>query len=242
MTEKIRRRSVLKSLMKLLILSDIHGNLPALEAVLGAEPDFDAVAFCGDVVDYGPRPVECLRWVAEHARFRVRGNHDNALGFDADCRCMGSFRAASLATRAWHRTLLTDDDRAFLRGLPALHSFAWGGLPIRMAHATPQGDLYEYLAMDDWGSRLDGVTEDTVLLGHTHIQGVRRFGTVRVVNPGSVGLARDGGGVACYAVLDDSGELTLKRTPYDVQRTVADLRASPLPADVVESLESRLRP
>jgi len=86
--------------MKLLILSDIHGNLPALEAVLGAEPDFDAVAFCGDVVDYGPRPVECLRWVAEHARFRVRGNHDNALGFDADCRCMGSFRAASLVAAA----------------------------------------------------------------------------------------------------------------------------------------------
>ena len=88
--------------MRFLVLSDIHGNWPALEAVLRAEPDFDTAAFCGDVVDYGPCPVECLRWVAEHAEHVVRGNHDNALGFDLDCRCMGSFREYSLATRAWH--------------------------------------------------------------------------------------------------------------------------------------------
>lgn len=86
--------------MKLLILSDIHGNWPALEAVIHAEPVFDAVAFCGDVVDYGPCLVECIRWLAYNADHLVRGNYDNALAFDLDCRCMGSFREYSLATRA----------------------------------------------------------------------------------------------------------------------------------------------
>jgi hypothetical protein len=125
--------------MKLLVLSDIHGNWPALQAVLGAEPGWDEVAFCGDVVDYGPFPVECLRWVADHAERGVRGNHDNALGFDLDCQCMGSFREYSLATRAWHRTLLSEPDRLFLGHMPTVRSFGWEGKSFRMSHATPQG-------------------------------------------------------------------------------------------------------
>ena len=64
--------------MKLLIVSDLHGNWAALEAVLAAEPQHDAVVFCGDVVDYGPQPVECLRWLRANAKHAVRGNHDNA--------------------------------------------------------------------------------------------------------------------------------------------------------------------
>jgi putative phosphoesterase len=226
--------------MKLLILSDIHGNWPALEAVLEAEADFDAAAFCGDVVDYGPCPVECLRWVAEHADHVARGNHDNALGFDLDCRCMGSFREYSLATRAWHRTLLSESDRQFLRRMPTLHWFEWGGKHFRMAHATPHGDLFEYLPMGLWEERVRDIAADYVLLGHTHIQGVRTFGGMTVLNPGSVGLARDGGGEACYAVLEGT-RLTLKRVPYDVERTVEALQNAPLPGHVVAGLASVLR-
>jgi putative phosphoesterase len=227
--------------MKLLILSDIHGNWSALRAVLAAERSWDAVAFCGDVVDYGPYPAQCLRWVAEHAQFCVRGNHDNALAFGVDCHCMGSFRPASLATRIWHGALLSRDDRAFLRSLPTLLWFEFGGQHFRMAHATPQGDLFEYLDAGQWGQRVEDVESDFVLLGHTHIQDMRRFGRVTVVNPGSVGLARDGSGKACYAVYDDQG-MTLKRVDYDVDRTVAALRASPLPQSVVCKLEFMLRP
>jgi putative phosphoesterase len=226
--------------MKLLILSDIHGNWPALEAVLRAEPDFDAVAFGGDVVDYGPQPVECLCWVAEHADHVVRGNHDNALGFDRDCRCMGSFREYSLATRAWHRMLLNDGERQFLRQMPTLNWFTWGEKHFRMAHATPHGDLFEYLPMDHWEERVTDLAADYVVLGHTHVQGMRSFGKITVVNPGSVGLARDGGGEACYAVLDGD-QLQLKRVPYDVDRTVEALRKAPLPGHVVEGLAAVLR-
>jgi putative phosphoesterase len=220
--------------MKLLLLSDVHGNWPALEAVLRAEPGHDGVAFCGDAVDYGPFPVECVRWLAGHAGHAVRGNHDNALGFDLDCRCMGSFREASLATRAWHATLLGEAEREFLRRLPTLEWFEWDGRHFRLAHATPQGDLFEYLAPDQWGERASGLDADFVVLGHTHVQGLRTFGKTTVVNPGSVGLARDGVG-ACYAVYE-GGQVRLGRVPYDVARTVAALRKAPLPRGVIEGL------
>jgi putative phosphoesterase len=221
--------------MKLLILSDIHGNWPALEAVLRAEPDFDGVAFCGDVVDYGPFPRECLRWLADHADHVVRGNHDNALGFDADCRCMGTFREFSVATRAWHRTLLDETDRLFLRRMPTLRCFGWEGRNFRMAHATPQGDLFEYLAADQWGERVQALDADVVLLGHTHVQGLRKFGEMTVINPGSVGLARDRAGEACYAVYE-GGQVRLERIPYDVGQTLAALRKAPLPEPVIDGL------
>jgi putative phosphoesterase len=227
--------------MKLLILSDIHGNWPALEAVIQAEGTWDAVAFCGDVVDYGPHPCQCLRWVAEHAEHRVRGNHDNAVGFFADCRCMGSFRTYSVITRSWHHALLTTSDRKFLCRLPTLHWFEWQGRHFRMGHATPQGDLFEYLAMDQWEARVNGLEADFILLGHTHVQGMRRFGTLTVVNPGSVGLARDRGGEACYAVYD-GGEMVLKRIHYDVGCTLADLARGPLPTHVVKGLSAVLSP
>jgi putative phosphoesterase len=226
--------------MKLLILSDIHGNWPALDAVLQVEPDFDAVAFCGDVVDYGPFPVGCIHWLREHADHLVRGNHDNALAFDHDCRCMGSFRDYSLATRAWHRTLLSETDRLFLRQMPTVHCFGWEGRSFRMAHATPQGDLFEYLPMDQWEDRVRGLDADFVLLGHTHIQGMRTFGKTTVVNPGSVGLARDAGGEACYAVFAE-GQVELKRIPYDVERTIAILRKAPLAQQVIDGLAGVLR-
>jgi predicted phosphodiesterase len=152
---------------------------------------------------------------------------------------MGSFREYSLATRAWHRTLVGEGERAFLRQMPTLDWFEWGGRHFRMAHATPQGDLFEYLSADQWGERVKGLDADIVLLGHTHVQGVGSFGKTTVVNPGSVGLARDEGGAACYAVYE-GGRVELKRVPYDVNRTIAALRKAPLPRPVIEGLEGVL--
>jgi putative phosphoesterase len=226
---------------KLLILSDIHANWPALQAVVQAESDYDTVVFCGDVVDYGPLPIDCVHWVREHCRHAVRGNHDNALAFDVDCQCMGSFRAYSLATRAWHRRLLSEADVDFLRQMPLVDWFEWNGRHFRMAHATPRGDLFQYLSPDEWAGHVEAIDSDFILLGHTHVQGSRTFGRVTVVNPGSVGLARDRGGEACYAVLED-GRLSLKRIPYDVSETIRELRSAPLPGEVVAGLTGVLTP
>lgn len=225
--------------MSLLIVSDIHGNWPALEAVLQAEDSQDAVVFCGDAVDYGPQPAECLRWLIRHALHAVRGNHDNAIAFDEDCRCLGTFREFSLATRDWHKTLLCRSDLGYLHGLPKLCRFRWEQRRFLMAHATPQGDLFEYLDAERWGDCTAGLDVEYVLLGHTHVQGQRSFGKVTVVNPGSVGLARDYPGQACYAVYSE-GRVELKRIRYDVDRTLAALRASPLPPAIVQGLAAVL--
>lgn len=220
---------------RLLILSDIHGNWPALKAILAAEPQWDAIAFCGDVVDYGPQPVECLRWVMQNATHAVRGNHDNALAFDVDCGCMRTFREYSFATRAWHRTLLDDAQVSFLRSIPLRNRFEWQGKTFRMAHATPQGQLSEYLEPREWASRVAAIDADYMLLGHTHVQGMGAFGKITVVNPGSVGLARDYPGKACYAICCD-GRMELRRIDYDVDCTAEGLRTAPLPNHVSEGL------
>jgi len=131
--------------------------------------------------------------------------------------------------------LLNEGERQFLRSFPIRHRFDWQGKQFRMAHATPKGDLFEYLDMSQWDNHVSGIDADFVLLGHTHIQGMRTFGKLTVVNPGSVGLARDHRGKACYAVYRD-GQMELKQQPYEVGRTVAALRAAPLPKHVIDGL------
>src|SRR5262249_35964050 len=91
--------------MKILIVSDIHANWPALSAVVAEEP-YDRLICLGDIVDYGPHPRLCLAYIRQHADWVIRGNHDNALGFGVDCGCRGDFRELSVSTRAWHRTLV----------------------------------------------------------------------------------------------------------------------------------------
>jgi putative phosphoesterase len=225
--------------MKLLILSNIHGNLSALEAVLNAEPDFDAAAFAGDVVDYGPNPVECIRWLRDSAHYKVRGNHDNALAFNVDCQCLPITREFSTVTRAWHRSLVSENDLQFLRTIPTLDWFEWDGKHFRLAHGTPYGN-FEFLPMDRWEECIRGLDNDYVILGNSHVQGMKTFGKTTVVNPGSVGLARDHPGKACYCVFDGR-EATLKHVPYDVERTVTVLRQAPLPTQVIEGLSFLLR-
>jgi putative phosphoesterase len=229
--------------MKLLVLSDIHGNWQALSAVLAAEQPFDTAAFCGDVVDYGPEPVRCVHWLMQHSNHAVRGNHDHALAFDADCRCSEAFRKFARLTRAWHTTLLTRQERDFLGHLPTVRSFEWQGLRFRVAHATPQGDMFDYLPAERWQECTEALDDhfDFVLVGHTHIQGMRSIGSTVVVNPGSVGQAKDEPGQAAYAVIKD-GKAMLKRTLYDVEATIASLKKAPLPNDVIEGLVQVLQP
>ncbi|MBN9121849.1 MAG: metallophosphoesterase [Planctomycetes bacterium] len=162
--------------MKMLVLSDIHANWPALDAVSRAEGSWDELTFCGDAVDYGPHPVECVRWLQANARHAIRGNHDNALATSQDCHCMGPYRPYSLATRAWHRTLLGADDVEYLRHLFAVDLFEWCGAHFRVGHATPAGGLFEYVSPDAWEDLVAGLAADFVLLGHTHVQGCGRSG------------------------------------------------------------------
>jgi putative phosphoesterase len=227
--------------MKLLILSDIHANWPALEAVLHNEGSWDGVAFCGDVVGVGPQPVECVRWVAEHVEFRVRGDLDNALAFGLDGHGAGSVLEASPIARTRLRSSLAPADLAFLRSLPTIDWFEWDGSHFRISHATPQGNLLRYLTPGELERCVRDLGSDYVILGHTCIQDVRRVGLFTLVNPGSVGLSHEASGKACYTVFDGE-KVTLKHVTYAFARTIAALRASPLRRSAVRHLESALRP
>jgi putative phosphoesterase len=225
--------------MKTLILSDIHGNFPALEAILERERNYDLCLFLGDVVDYGPFPKECIAFLRDNMSHGVIGNHDNALAYDVDCGCRGDFKQFSEETRAWHKTLLDKKDIEFLCSLQPLHRIEIDGLSILLAHATPEGDLFQYLEESDVDKAVENLTDHVVLLGHTHIQFRKQVGDTLVVNPGSVGLARDGG-KACYAVLENN-EITLHRIPYEVERTIKALWNSSISTKSKESLAQVLR-
>lgn len=225
--------------MKALILSDIHGNLPALEAVIEREKNYDLCLFLGDVVDYGPFPKECVQFLMEQMDYGVMGNHDNALANSEDCQCRGDFRTYSVETRAWHSTLIDEKEKNFLRLLPKLQCIHLNGKSVLLAHATPQGDMFRYLTDAEVENAVEQVAEEIVLLGHTHIQVQKQVDDILIVNPGSVGLARDGG-QACYAVLED-GNVTLHRIPYDVEKTINALQKSPISEESKEGLSKVLR-
>lgn len=220
--------------MKILILSDIHANRAALETVLAAESDFDQLFFLGDVVDYGTQPGPCLDRIRRATTLAVRGNHDQALGFDTDCGCRGDFRDMSLATRAWHWTLLADEDRAYLRSFPLEVRATVEGSRFYLTHAAP-GAISRYLEREALIAAVVGIEAEVVLVGHTHVQWAEQVDGRWIVNPGSVGLARDRGGEACYAVWEE-GIVELRRLPYPVEQSATEVEKSSLDAEVKKSL------
>lgn len=164
--------------MKTLIVSDIHANLPPLNAVLNKEADYDKLIFLGDVVDYEPHPKECVKFIKENADYFVRGNHDNALGYYVDCNSMGTFREYSIATRQWHRTLLDEDDKRFLRNMPVLDKAHIEDNSFFLALASPQGDIFKYINAEDIDEEVKNIFAEYILLGHTHVQYKKRLITL----------------------------------------------------------------
>ncbi len=229
--------------MRVLVVSDLHGNVEALRAVVAAEPRVDRVLCLGDLVDYGPRPDEIVTWVREHALATVRGNHDNAVAFGEDCRSAPLFRRLSVESRRKTVPMLSAENLAFLRALPTRTPLVLDGIRLELLHAAPGDPLFQYLPatrLDEWREAARGIEADLILVGHTHLPVCVELDGKRMVNPGSVGLPRDGDPRACYAVIDN-GIPFLKRVAYDVERTVAALRAWGLPDDVTRSLEDLYR-
>jgi putative phosphoesterase len=230
--------------MKIAVLSDLHANLPALRAVIDDAGPVDALFCLGDLVDYGPQPKEVIREIRARATKTIRGNHDQALGFGVECGCAQAFLDLSVGTRAYHKTLLDQDDIGYLRSLPLSESTEAAGCTFFLCHASPQGDLYRYLrpstSEDVWQSEVAGINADLILTGHTHLPMIKRVGKITVVNPGSVGQPRDGDPRASYALWVD-GEITLRRVAYPVEETIGALERSPLEQGMVERLGQILR-
>jgi putative phosphoesterase len=198
-------------------LYDVHGNLPALEAVLAEAADADLVVAGGDMVE-GPFPAETIeRLRAEGDRVRwLRGNVERELVEQPPPQGGGlpPFELERVVAA------LSDEQVDFLYGLPERVELELPGLGhVLFCHATPQNDLdmVTPLTPDERLRRiLDGVSADVVVVGHTHIQEDRRVGSVRWVNAGSVGMPYEDGPGAYWALLGP--EVELRRTEYDVAK------------------------
>lgn len=214
--------------MRILILADIHANWPALQAI---QETFDVCLFLGDLVDYGPEPEPCIQWVRENADWAIRGNHDHAVAQNIVSKGDVGYPFLTAATRPLMWQVLSEEHRTYLSRLPVTQTLTLDGKVFHLVHATPRDPMDEFLLADavQWDRRLNGIEADFVCVGHTHCQFAVSVGDIQVVNPGSVGQPRDGDPRAAYAIVED-GQLHMKRVEYDVEKTVALLEASSIPA------------
>ena len=237
--------------MRTLIVSDLHANIEALNAVFAAaeeEEPVDNVLCLGDIVDYGPSPMECLEKLWERNAVSIMGNHDAAavgiIGLE-------DFNPIAAEACRWTAKQLTPEAKEYLSGLPETlieDSFL-------LVHGSPKGHLWDYLmsygqAVEAW----DHTELSDVLVGHSHFQfaaeagrGIDRpgpggltipLGHARlVINPGSVGQPRDQDPRAAYGIYDDEARLvTLKRAWYDVTVTQLAMAEVGLPSPLITRL------
>ena len=218
--------------MRVAALYDVHGNLPALEAVLDeVERDgIDAIVSGGDVV-WGPMPSECLeRLRAADARF-VRGNADRDVLGGTDP--IDRFAAGRLS----------EEQRAFVLSWPlALEHDVVGLGRILFCHATPRSDeeiVTRLTPEDELAEVLVGVEARCVVVGHTHVQFDRQVDDLpRLVNAGAVGMPYEGNADARWALL--APDVELRRTPYDVESAIRQIEATGMP-QVERLVENALR-
>jgi predicted phosphodiesterase len=230
------------------VITDIHANLPALEAALAR---IDALGiervYCGgDLVGYGPHPNEVCALIAERRIPTIYGNYDYAIARDFDdCGCAYiTPHDRELGQRSVEWTLAHTDQasKEFLRGLPFDLRFPVGAAEVHLVHGSPR-KVYEYLFEEKPASlyeRLAAAETDPVLVfGHTHKPWVHDYGGVRFVNCGSVGKPKDGDPRGAFAILTpaDAGvAVTIERVEYDAEAVAREVAAAGLPSQLADKL------
>jgi predicted phosphodiesterase len=239
-----------------LILSDIHSNFEALEAVVAdAAGEYDRVVCLGDLAGYGASPNEVIDWMRAHSVATVRGNHDRA--------CLGDeviewFNPVAQAAARWTMATLTEENRSWLQSLPQ------GPLEVdgfRILHGSPLDEDEYLLQVADVEPMASTLGVGVSFFGHTHVQGgflvdhgrIRRLPRVAsgaqalpveldadvayLVNPGSVGQPRDGDWRAAYAIYDaPERRLQYRRSAYDVDLAQTRIRGAGLPSILADRL------
>ena len=227
--------------MRIAVLSDIHGNLPALDAVLAALAPYDELWQLGDVVGYGPQPDEVVARLADERARGVRGNHDAAALGDLPT---DAFNDDARRAVEWTADVLQPATRAWLAALPERSELAG----FTLVHGSPRDATWEYvMSAAAANANLRAYSTRHCLVGHTHVplvfrQAGRGMEAIQpragaslqlderrsIVNPGSVGQPRDGDPRACGMLLDtDSGTVRWQRVEYpvrQVQRLMSERR------------------
>jgi diadenosine tetraphosphatase ApaH/serine/threonine PP2A family protein phosphatase len=241
--------------MRVLIVSDIHSNIVALETVLAAAASFDALWCLGDTIGYGAEPDECADLVRERCQLCLVGNHDLAV---LGARDVAAFSEAAAVAVAWTRENVAERTLALLRELEP--SGEREG--IALFHASPRDPVWEYvLSAEQADACLDVQPARISLIGHSHVslffvrptadeesEGIRGaqagddtlldLGTGSwLINPGSVGQPRDGDPRAAWLEVDtDEQTARFHRVRYDVERAAASIASAGLPRRLADRL------
>ncbi|MFN2470953.1 MAG: metallophosphoesterase [Gaiellaceae bacterium] len=233
---------------RIAVITDIHGNVPALEAALARieELDVDGLYCGGDLVGYGPRPNEICRTIEERDVPTIYGNYDYAIARDLeDCGCFyptPKDREIGQASVAW--TLAHTDDRSkrFMHKLPFDLRFELAGKRVRLVHGSPR-KVNEYLLEERAASTFERIAQiaecDVLLFGHTHKPWIKEYGGVLFVNCGSVGKPKDGDPRGSFALLeerDGTVDVSIERVPYDAHAVATHIRSVGLPAELADQL------
>jgi putative phosphoesterase len=235
--------------MRVAILSDIHANVTALEAVLDdlKQQNADMVYCLGDLVGYAPFPNEVIDRIQREAIATIMGNYDDGVGYDRDeCGCAyrdpEEQRLGDISLQ-WTKKTVTPERKAFLRSLETEIRFEADGKRFRLVHGSPRR-MNEYLFEDRPLSsfqRLAATSDaDVLIFGHTHKPYTKRVDNVLFLNAGSVGKPKDSDPRACYVVLDTTGDVTVefRRIAYDVQNVAIAIRQSELPDKFATDIET----
>jgi putative phosphoesterase len=230
------------------VITDIHGNLPALHAALARVEDLGIESvFCGgDLVGYGPHPNEVCALIAERDIPTIYGNYDYAIARDLeDCGCAyvtAHDRELGQRSVDWTLAHTSRDSKNFMRSLPFDLHFSLGSVDVHLVHGSPR-KVNEYLFEDKPASlyeRLAAAERDPVLaFGHTHKPWVREYGGVLFVNCGSVGKPKDGDPRGAFAVLTSSAgsvAVNIERVEYNAGEVAAEVREAGLPGEFADKL------
>lgn len=220
------------------VISDVHANLEALEAVLG-ELKGQEIICLGDLVDYGAEPNEVIAMIREVAAYSIIGNHDvAALTGDTSM-----FNPKAAMSSMWTRTKMSRESRQYLEGLKEELRLKVEDVEIYFTHGSPDDHLWEYIdPRFDSGVLphfLDKLKVQGIGLGHTHLPYVWEEDRKVVFNPGSIGQPRDGDWRAAYANLTVDGgsiKVELRRVRYDYEKAAAKIREAGLPESHAERL------
>ena len=242
--------------MRIAVISDIHANLPALEAVLAdVERESPDELWClGDVVGYGPQPNECVDLARERTSLSLCGNHDLAVLGAID---VSDFTGDAGAAARWTTSVLGETQAEWLRGLsPSAERDGF-----ELYHGSPRDAVWDYVLSEQVA--LISILETTapiVLVGHSHValglgwDGVELSGGLApegtelnltkdrwLLNPGSVGQPRDGDPRAAWCLIDDvAGRAAFRRVPYPIKETQAAIRERGLPDQLAARLAQGL--
>lgn len=244
------RIGILAGPMRLAVLSDIHSNLAALDAVRADMPSVDQVWVLGDIVGYGPQPNEVIRALQELGARSVMGNHDGAAVGMVDVSWFNPDAATAIG---WTTDAIDDNARAYIAALPEVRREG----ELTGVHGSPRDPTWEYITGPGVASaNLDAFETRLCLFGHTHVPAIFRAddgqaaivpatpgepvtldGSRALLNPGSVGQPRDGNPAASYMVMDlEAGTVEFHRVRYDIPATQRLMQQAGLPPRLAERL------